>query len=59
MVAMSNKLAENLMDIKKVRPELTNEQAQHLLESMETYCEIIIDIYMENEVAEYEQTQSK
>ena len=59
MVAMSNKLAEILMDIKKVRPELTNEQAQHLLESMETYCEIIIDIYMENEVAEYEETQSE
>lgn len=59
MVAMSNKLAENLMDIKKVRPELTNEQAQHLLKSMETYCEIIIDIYMENEVAESEQTQSE
>lgn len=56
---MSNKLAEILMDIKKVRPELTNEQAQHLLESMETYCEIIIDIYMENEVAENEQTQSE
>lgn len=59
MVTMSNKLTEILMDIKKVRPELTDEQAQHLLESMETYCEIIIDIYMENEGADYEVTQSE
>ncbi len=56
---MSNKLTEILMDIKKVRPELTDELAQHLLESMETYCEIIIDIYMENEGADYEVTQSE
>ena len=56
---MSNKLTEILMDIKKVRPELTDEQAQHLLESLETYCEIIIDIYMENEGADDEVTQSE
>jgi hypothetical protein len=49
---MSNKLTEILMDIKKVRPDLTDEQAQHLLESMENFCEIIIGIYMENAVAE-------
>jgi hypothetical protein len=47
------------MDIKKVRPELTDERAQHLLESIETYCENIIDIYMKNEVAENKQTQSE
>ena len=47
------------MDIKKVRPDLTDEQAQHLLESMETFCEIIIDIYMANEVAENKQIQSQ
>ena len=59
MVATSKDLVKILMDIKKVRPELTDEQAQHLLESMETYCEIIIDIYMENEIAENKRNQSE
>ena len=51
-------LAEILIDIKKVRPDLTDEEAQHLLESMETYCEIIIDCFMENELTDDDQTQS-
>ncbi len=56
---MLNPLSSFLNDLKKLRPDLTDEEAQHLLESLETYCEIIIDIYMENEVAENKQTQSE
>jgi|LakMenEpi03Aug12_release.lakeMendotaPanAssembly.Ray.scaffolds.fasta_scaffold3634206_1 hypothetical protein len=52
----SNKLLEIIKDIKIVQPNLTNEEAQLILESMKTYCEIIIDIYMD-EVAHNEQIQ--
>ena len=46
MTISSNNFFE---EIKKLRPDLTDEEAQQLLESLETYVEIIIDCYMENE----------
>lgn len=46
-------------EIKKLRPDLTDDQVQNLLESMETYCKIIIDCYMENEGLDDEQIQSE
>jgi hypothetical protein len=51
MTIKSNKFFE---EIKKLRPDLTDDQVQNLLESMETYCEIIIDCYMGNEAADDE-----
>jgi hypothetical protein len=56
---MSNPLSSILKDIKKARPDLTDEEAQHLFESMDAYCEIIIDIYMENKRTDHEETQSE
>ncbi len=49
---MTNFTQNILGDIKVIYPHLTDEEAQHLLESVEAYCEIIIDSYMENEGAD-------
>jgi hypothetical protein len=56
MSLTTNEFFEN---IKKLLPDLTDDEAQDLQESIETYCEIIIDIYMENERADDKQTQSE
>jgi hypothetical protein len=39
---------EILEKIKIVRPHMSNEEAKHLLETLETYCELVINYTLKN-----------
>jgi hypothetical protein len=45
---MAKTRSEILLLIKKQRPELTDEEAKHLLETLETYCELVINYTLKN-----------
>lgn len=34
--------------IKKMKPHVTDEEAKHLLETLETYCELVINYTLKN-----------
>ena len=39
---------EILEKIKILRPHMSNEEAKHLLETLETYCELVINYTLKN-----------
>ena len=45
---MAKTRKEILLLIKKQRPELTDEEAKQLLETLETYCELVINYTLKN-----------
>jgi hypothetical protein len=45
---MAKTRKEILLLIKKRRPELTDEEAKQLLETLETYCELVINYMLKN-----------
>ncbi len=46
---MSKTRNEILEDLKKLRPDLSNAEAKQLLETLETYCELVIDFTLKHE----------
>lgn len=53
---MSITISEIFNDLKKLMPDFTDEQVQELLNSIQTYCDIIIDYYNENDGLKTENT---
>ena len=45
---MAKSRKEIIEEIKKKRPELSDEEALHLLETLETYCELVINYTLKN-----------
>ncbi len=45
---MAKTRKEILLLIKKQRPELTDDEAKHFLETLETYCELVINYTLKN-----------
>jgi DNA-directed RNA polymerase subunit F len=45
---MAKTREEILSLIKKNRPELTDDEAKQLLETLETYCELVINYTLKN-----------
>lgn len=46
---MAKTREEILSLIKKQRPKLTDDEAKQLLETLETYCELVINYTLKNE----------
>ena len=45
---MAKTRKEILLLIKKQRPKLTDDEAKQLLETLETYCELVINYTLKN-----------
>jgi hypothetical protein len=45
---MTKTRKEILLLIKKQRPKLTDDEAKQLLETLETYCELVINYTLKN-----------
>jgi len=45
---MAKTIDEIIVEIKKKRPHLTDDEAKKLLENLETFCELVINYTMKN-----------